>query len=270
MLSSTYVWRDEGSTSLPKPGGVILSCFPSAGLAAIVAAHYMVRALKLQRVGFFTGAENLPIAVIQNGKVNPPIRVYGRNDLAVVVSEFPTPATAIYPLAEAILDGAERKKARLLLGLEGVIPHPVVEEEEGPPEKAPRKGEEEPEERVWAASSRGGPEVQSWLEHAGARTLEDGVIGGVSGALLVAGIQRTIPVSLLLASAREAEGYPDHRAAISLIETVDRLLPEVEIDTGPLRTQAEMIERVIRAAMVSRSKAVERAKAQELTPTIYQ
>ncbi len=96
----------------------------------------------------------------------------------------------------------------------------------------------------------------------------DGVIGGVSGALLVEGLPAKIPVGALLVSATDA-GYPDHRAAAKLIEVVDQLLPHVKIDTRPLRTQAELIERALRAAVKSRESAPIGAPGSENLP-IYQ
>ncbi|MGD0718344.1 MAG: PAC2 family protein [Thermoplasmata archaeon] len=233
-----FIWRDEGAAVL-QPNAVVISCFPSAGLATTVAALYMVRALKLPRIGRFESPEMIPIAVIQGGQVNPPIRVYGRGDLAVILSEFPPTPPQASALASTIMEGAAARKARWVLGLEGVIPHPTGDDPEAEP----------PDEKVWAAFSRRNPTLEKAFAASGALALEDGIIGGVSGALLVQGIGGSIPVAVLLVSARMGEGYPDHRAGATLIEAVDRILPEVRIDTGPLRAQAEEIEKALRSAM---------------------
>ncbi len=241
-----YTWKDEGpSGSTLAPGAVILSAFPSAGLATLVAGHYMIRALKLPRVGRFDSPDIAPIAVIQGGEVHPTVRVYGRKDLGMVLSEFPPSPPQANALARTIRDGAERRKARMIVCLEGVVPHP----DDGSPEAAPEPASDE---HVWAAFSTPDPALQKMFEGAHARSLEDGVIGGVSGALLVQAIGGSIPVVALLVSARIAEGLPDHRAGAALIETLDRLLPELKIDTKPLREQAEQIERVLRAALKRR------------------
>ncbi len=230
-------------------GGVVVSSFPSAGLATTVAGHYIIRALKLPRVGRFDSPDLSPIAVVQGGEVHPTIRVYGRRELSLVLSEFPPTPSQANAIARTVLDAAEKRKARLIVCLEGVVPHPALEEEEGAPPVPPEAGAGE---QVWVAFSRRDPSVVHAFEPTGARPLEEGVIGGVSGALLVQGIGRTIPVAVLLVSARAAEGLPDHRAGALLIEALDRLLPEIQIDTGPLRKQAEQIERMLRAAMRSR------------------
>ncbi len=263
-MSVPFRWIDEPGRSGIEPGATVLSSFPSAGLAATVAAHYVIRVLNLPRIGTLDSPDSPPIAVVQNGEVQPPIRIYGRADLAVVVSEFPPTVAATGSIAAAILDGAEGHKARALICLEGVVPHPLEEEEEP-------AGAERPEETVWAVVARREPVMMKFLEAGKLRLLEDGVIGGVSGALLVRAIHRGIPVSTLLVSARDTVGYPDHRAGAALIETLDRLLPELKIDTGPLRSQAEMIERVLRAAMKSRAAHVAAGeKPAEGPPTMYQ
>ena len=260
MLGATSQWVDEpGAGPVLAPGAVVLSCFPSVGLAATVAAHYIVQALKLPRIGLFDTPVAPPVAVVQAGQVHPPIRVYGRKDLAVVVSEFPPSIAAASPLSQAILEGAEGRRARLVLCLEGVVPHPLGSEEE------------EAEEKVWAVLARADAGLRKSFDGAGARPLEDGVIGGVSGAMLVQAIRRKVPVAVTLVSARATEGYPDHRAAATLIEALDRFLPELEIDTHPLRSQAEIIEKALREAMKRRpSEAEESAPAPGTATGMYQ
>jgi predicted ATP-grasp superfamily ATP-dependent carboligase len=131
-MATSFVWRDESPETAPAPGSVVLTCFPSAGLAAIVAAHYMVRALNLPRVGVLDSDDALPLAVIQRGEVQPAIRVYGKAGLNIVLSEFPPSFSSVRPIADGILDGAERLRARLLIAVEGVVPHPTESDEDDP------------------------------------------------------------------------------------------------------------------------------------------
>jgi uncharacterized protein len=243
-----FVWRDDAPPGqAPGSGAVILSSFPSAGLATTVASHYILRSLKLPRVGRFESPDLAPIAVVQSGEVNPTIRVYGRPGLGVVLSEFPPLPSQVMPIARTIIDAAERMSARLIVCLEGVVPHPELESEPNGGTPATDVSE-----NVWAAFSRRDQAVLSAFARTGARSLEEGVIGGVSGGLLVQGIGRKVPVAVLLVSTQAAEGLPDHRAGAVLIETLDRLLPELKIDTGPLRKQAAEIERMLRSAMKTR------------------
>jgi predicted ATP-grasp superfamily ATP-dependent carboligase len=249
-----FVWRDETASSESfRAGSVVISAFPSAGLATIVAAHYIIRALKLPRIGRLESPDLAPIAVVQGGEVNPMVRVYGRPDLALVVSEFPPTPPQANALARTVLESAELHRARMIVCLEGVVPHPLIDEEaEEESAESLAAVEDQAPEQVWVAYSRKDPAVLKAFEPTRAKVLEDGVIGGVSGGLLVQGLGRSVPVAVLLVSARIAEGLPDHRAGAALIETLDRLLPEIRIDTGPLRAQAEQIEKALRAALKAR------------------
>ena len=267
-----FTWQEEAPAgSNFGEGSVLISAFPSAGLATTVAAHYMIRALSLPRIGRFESPELSPIAVVQGGLVNPTIRVYGRPDLGLVLSEFPPSPSQANAIARAILDAGLRHKARMIVGLEGVVPHPPgYDEEEGEEGESAVPGEQSSE-QVWVAYSRKEPGIVKAFAPSKARLLDDGVIGGVSGALLVQGIGKTIPVAVLLVSARAEEGLPDHRAGAALIETLDRLLPEVNIDTGPLRAQAEQIEKAIRAVMKSQqgSQPASEPSRAPTTPGMY-
>jgi predicted ATP-grasp superfamily ATP-dependent carboligase len=256
MPAAPFKWIDEPDAPTLSPGAVLLTSFPSAGLAAIVAAQYIVRSLNLPRIGYLDSPDAAPIALVQSGHVQPAVRVYGRPNLALVVSEFPTSASASNSIAEAVLGAAEAKHCRMVLCLEGVVPHPVEEEPET-----------DAAESIWVVQSTADAAQATSFRAAGARALEDGVIGGVSGAMLVRGLHRRIPVAVLLTSSQGPEGFPDHRAGAALIEMLDRYVPELGIDTGPLRTQAELIERALRAAMKNRPRTEESAPSAESSPT---
>ncbi|MGA8541972.1 MAG: PAC2 family protein [Thermoplasmata archaeon] len=262
-----FTWREEGPPEqVFGAGSVVISAFPSAGLATIVAAHYIVRVLQLPRIARFESPDLAPIAVVQGGVANPTIRVYGRSDLALVLSEFPPTPSQANAIANTILDTAERHQARAVICLEGVVPHPEGADGEAEETEAP------PDEQVWVAFARTDPVFAKTFTAARARALEEGVIGGVSGALLVQGAGRKVPVAVLLVSARVAEGLPDHRAGAALIEALDRILPELKIDTGPLRAQAEQIEKALRAVMKSHTTASGNANAppeEPASPEMY-
>jgi predicted ATP-grasp superfamily ATP-dependent carboligase len=253
-----FAWKDEVPEASRPPGNIVISSFPSAGLATTVAGHYIIRTLKIPRVARFESPDLSPVAVVQSSVVHPAIRVYGRPDLSLVLSEFPPTIAQANAVAETILSAAERRRARCIIGLEGVVPHPADEEDE---EEEKTVAEPPGQEHVWLALSRKDSPLAAAFAQTKAKPLEEGLIGGVSGALLVRGIGRSVPVAVLLVSARN-EGLPDHRAGAALIETLDQLLPELKIDTGPLREQAEQIERMLRAAMKSRPVTAEGEEGQ--------
>ena len=225
-----------------RPGAIVVTSFPSAGLATTVAGHFMIRSLKLVRTGLFEAPEMAPVAVIQGGEVQPPIRAYGNGALSLVLSEFPSASGQATAIARSIFNGARQRKAGMIVCLEGVVPHPSDPGEEAPPP-------DEAVEASWAAFSQRSAALDGRFLKPPTKLLSDGVIGGVTGALLVLALETEIPVVALLVSARATEGYPDDRAGAHLIETLTAAFPEFKIDTRPLRAQAEEIEKMLRASM---------------------
>jgi uncharacterized protein len=78
------------------------------------------------------------------------------------------------------------------------------------------------------------------LKKADIKNLETGIIFGVSGVLLNEGRWENFDVITLL-----AEAYvdaPDAFAAARILEALDRLMPDIKIETKPLLEQSEKFE----------------------------
>ncbi|MEM0128783.1 MAG: PAC2 family protein, partial [Thermoplasmata archaeon] len=176
-----YAWKDDRSAPALTPGATILACFPSAGLATTVAGHYIVQTLRLGRIGRFVAPEAPPIAVIQGGRVHPPIRVYGRPDFAVVLSEFPPTSPQAVAIARTLLAEAAARRAKWLISLEGVSLR-------GEGDEGSEGEEEQPEPKVYSIVSPSEGDAAKAFAKGGAEPLDDGVLGGLSGALLVQSI----------------------------------------------------------------------------------
>ena len=80
--------------------------------------------------------------------------------------------------------------------------------------------------------------------------LEQGVLSGMNAVLLGEGRRRGLDIMALLVEADPR--YPDARAAAKLIELLDKLLPNIKLDTEPLIEEAERIEKQIKSMMESR------------------
>ncbi len=91
---------------------------------------------------------------------------------------------------------------------------------------------------VWGVGST--DRARAELEKRGINQLETGMITGVTGVLLNEGRWRNVDVVALLAEARRE--FPDARAAVSLVQAVDLLLPEISIDLKPLQAEAKALE----------------------------
>ena len=91
---------------------------------------------------------------------------------------------------------------------------------------------------VWGVGST--DEANEAIETAGISFLETGIVSGVAGVLLNEGRWAKFQVLALLAEARAY--MPDAYAAAKLVQTTDKLLPEVQIDLAPLLDEAKELE----------------------------
>jgi len=210
-------------------GGVVIEGFPSVGLVTTIAATYLISNLNLDQVAALDSPFFPPLSMIYAEKPKFPARIYAseRHKVAVFLSEF-TPSTYLDRfIAKAILSWAQEHKCRLIISPCGV---PMIEGEE--PDR-PQKLQ------VYGVGTT--DRARQILRDNKISVLEFGVVPGISGALLNEGRWNGFDVLALLVEAYEK--IPDPKAAATAVETIDRILPEIELDVTPLYEEARGIER---------------------------
>jgi uncharacterized protein len=207
-------------------GGTVVAAFPSVGLVSTIGATYVITNLNVDQVTALDSADFPSVSMVYAKKPKFPARVYASRDqkLAIFICEMPLPMATHRPVAHALLEWAKDHACRQVVPLEGLPVDPEAPVVSEPP--------------VWGVGST--DQARAELEKRGIPQLETGMITGVTGILLNEGRWRNMDVIALLAEARPA--LPDARAAVSLIRTLDTLLPELAIDTGPLLDQAKALE----------------------------
>lgn len=212
-------------------GAAVVEGFPSVGLVSTLAANYLIEQLKLPKIGCMI-SNQLPVtSIIRDGEPNHPVRIYGDKRLVVFISEFRPPATLVQPIVDNILEWTRENGCELIISAEGL---PMQETEQHPEEL----------QVFGVASTRKGRELLA--EHR-INPLNEGIITGISGVLLNEGVRTDRDVVCVIADAHES--YPDARAAAKIVETIDEMLPQIKLDTGPLYREAEKIETEIKAAL---------------------
>jgi len=206
-------------------GGTVIAAVPSVGLASTIASTYIISTLKLDQVAALDSEEFPPLSMVYDTKPKFPARVYANPEkrLAIFISEIPLPPELHRALARTLLSWAQEHQAERIIGLEG-LPLP--------------KGAGREEVQLWAVGST--DSARETLAKAGIQQLQTGMISGVAGVLLNEGRWMNFDVIALLAEARSE--MPDAYAAAKLVEGADLLLPDVEIDLGPLLEQAKGLE----------------------------
>jgi uncharacterized protein len=214
---------------------MLIEAFPTVGLVSSIAGHFIIDQLKLEEIGTISSRFFMPAAVIHNGFPSPPVRICAGkricgpdgscDQIVVIISEFMPSVDVIKPLGEAILSWAKKKKCRFIVTLEGAN---VIE-----PKKLQTHG-------VGTTQK-----MKDLLKTYNIEETQEGMITGITGVLLFEGARLKRDVLCLLADAHTS--YPDSRAAATLVETLDKMLPGMKIDSEPLYKEAEVIEQKIRA-----------------------
>lgn len=209
--------------------GTVLEAFPSVGLVSTIASSYLISTLNLDQICALESEEFPPISMVYSTKPKFPARIYAREDLllAIFISEFPPPTKLHRPIAKRLLSWTQDEGCRRIICLEGL------------PKAKPEEKKSEPE--LWGVGSN--TAAREELDNGGVPQLEVGMISGVSGVLLNEGRWANFNVISLLAEAMP--NFPDAHAAAKLVEGVNKLIPEIEIESQPLIKQAAEMERYL-------------------------
>ncbi len=214
---------------------LLVVAFPTVGIISSIAGHFIIDSLKLKEIGAIISKEFMPATIIHNGKPSPPVRIHAGEkecgpdgkceQIAVIISEFIPPYNVIKPLADKILEWAEKKRCQFIVALEGT--HAIGAKKNF---------------QVYGISSN--EATRNVLKKYNIEETLEGMITGVNGVILYEGVLKKRDVICLLSEAHDS--FPDSRAAGNLLEKLDVMLPIIKIDPKPLYQEAKEIEKKIR------------------------
>ena len=206
-------------------GGTVVAAFPSVGLVSTIASTYLISTMQADQVCALESEDYPSLSMIYAKKPKFPARVYALREskVAIFICEVPLPSKAHRPTAHALLRWSQAHGVRQIVALEGL-----------PGNEAASGGDP----AVWGVGST--DRAREELDKCKIPQLETGMIAGVSGVLLNEGRWRNFDVIALLAEARS--DVPDAHSAVALTRGLDVLLPELEVDLGPLQEQARTLE----------------------------
>lgn len=220
--------RAETFTEADPTRALVILAFHSTGAAAPIAAAYLREQVDLPLVGHIMDPELGPVVHVADGVATSPVRILGGTTkcsledcerVYLVTAELPLPLPVIGDIAEAILDWA--KDAALILCLDAVV----------------RDGDDATPD-VHAVA--GDKEALEMLSSTAAKPLPAGVLVGMTGAMLLRARGKKARVAAVVVEA--ARSHPDGRAAAELVKILDPLLPDIDIDPGPLLAEAMKLE----------------------------
>ena len=216
-------------------GGTIIEGSPGVGLVGTIAATYLIDYLKLDQICAFDSELFPPVSMIYAKKPKFPARIYAseKHKIGIFLTEFTTLPQLHRPIAKKLLDWCKDKGCTRIVALEGL----------------PSEVECQKEEDLGKLSSKvvgiGSTDAaRGQLTKAKIESLETGMIYGVSGVLLNYGRWEKFDVITILAEA--CAELPDVLASAKILEALDKLLPDIKIDTKPLYEESKKLEEYLK------------------------
>lgn len=204
------------SKPLSGEGASVLMGFPGSGLVGSIALQYMVDQLEFNLIGSMTSKFFPPLAMMNKGVINVPVRLYEKEKIAVIVADIPIHPMICYEVANGIMDWLMPFRIKEIVTIAGIITN-------------------ETEKRVFGVTTS-----ESTLDRIKDSTLilPMGSISGIASSLLTECKIRGVPGYGLLG---ETVNSPDPRASAATIEVLNKMY-NLNLDVKPLLEQAEEIE----------------------------
>ena len=206
----------------------ILEGFPGFGLVGTIVTEFLIKHLDAKQIGFVRMEEVPPIIAVHKGEAIEPLGIfYAKKHNLVILHALTNVQGYEWDIAEVLKKIANELKAKEVISVEGVG-------SEGAVNKKPR---------VFFMGGKKKFDIK------GIDPMKDGIIIGVTGALLLA---KDLNVTSIFAETHSA--LPDSRAAARVIETLDKYL-KLGVDYKPLIEKAEKFESNLKN-IISKSKEV--------------
>lgn len=225
------------STPLESTNPLVIEGFPGIGLVGNITCQHIIEELGMKYKGSIDSRYFPPLAVLFNGIIYMPVRIYEsvEKNLVVIISDIPIHPTASYDVSKALVEWTQSINAEKIVSIAGI---------------ATTTGER----RVFGGATN--DEMLNMIKDK-AELFQVGTISGISGSIMTECFLRNIPAFSLLG---ETPGpNPDPRAAVGVLKVLNEIF-NLSINTDKLISQAEQIE-------LELSKLAEQVQTTETTPS---
>ncbi len=229
---------------LKKPKNpTIIEGFPGFGLVGTIATEFLIDHLDVELIGKISMDESPAVVAIHDNHVVEPLGIFYNKKYNLVIIHAVTASTGIeWKLADIIQKLANDLGAKEIISLEGVG-------------SATTKPDAE---RVFYFSKDA--KSKKNLSKLGLNPLKEGIIMGVTGALLL-NVEKT-PLSCIFAETHT--DLPDSKAAARVIKTLDQYLG-LKVNPEPLLEQAAKFEEKLKGLLKKGEEAKDMADAKKLS-----
>ena len=201
-------------TKKPK-NPVIIQGFPSIGLVSTIVTKFLTDHLDVEEIGHIESKYIVPLTAIHKCKVINPITIfYNKKYNLVIIQSITEVAGHEWDIAETIFEIATQLSAKELIVVEGI------------------PGTQEDKIKTFFCSSNSKVKVNT-------TPLNEGIIMGVTAAMLLRGENSKIPVTCLFAETHSQ--LPDSEAAAKIMEILTGYA-KIKVDYKPLIAAAKKFE----------------------------
>lgn len=213
-------------------GATVIEGFPGLGLVGTIATGFLLDHLKCEKIGNYYFEDPPATLAVHGCAIVDPIGIFYNKEYNVVIVHAITSAAGIeFKAADLILELCKQVQASELITLEGV----------GSTDAAETRG--------FFYTSH--PQMRKTMEKLGIDCLGEGIIVGVTAAVLMRGGYPTLSLF-----AETHSKLPDSKAAAKIVEILDKLL-DLKVDYVPLLKQAEEFEKKLKGMLTQTMKAQE-------------
>ena len=203
---------------------IIIEGFPGFGLVGTIATEYLIDHLETELIGKIMMNESPAVVAIHQDHIVEPIGIFYNKKYNLVIVHAVSASTGMeWKLAEIIQKLVKDLGAKQVVSLEGVGGSLTKPDSE----------------RIFYFTKDA--KLKKSLSKIGLNPLKEGIIMGVTGALLLN--SEKIPLSCIFAETHSE--LPDSKAAAHIIKALDSYLG-LKVKTEPLMEQAEKFEKKLK------------------------
>lgn len=220
----------------------IIEGFPGFGLVGTIASEFLIEHLETEQIGKISFNDMPAMVAIHENKIVEPLGIFYNKKYNIVILHAITAATHYeWEMSSSVAKIADDLQAKEIISLEGV-----------------GSAEETKESQVFYYSNN---EKNSKLfENAGIQSLKEGIIIGVTGAVLLR--VEKVPVSCIFAETHS--NLPDSKAAAKVIEALDKYIG-MNLDYKPLLEQAQKFEEKLKTIIQKSQEAQDASDKKKLS-----
>jgi len=207
---------------------VMITGFQGVGLVGTLAAQYMADKTKAKLIGHVNSTALPPMAIIVEGEIKHPIRIYlfksKATNFLIFESEIPISNQLVHPLAASLIEFAYKNDIKEIVSLEGMATQDLSREPS-----------------IYGVTNQ--IKIESKISKY-MNILKNGIIVGLSAALLIEAKVRDINALCFISEAHV--NFPDGIAASNLIDKLNEVY-HLKIDTSELRRESHKFEQQMKS-----------------------